>query len=168
MRNKILTFTAVFLVWLILTGSLHPVSALVGIAISVLAGLFFSDMLFRDPAPPFPARTYLGRTWWFLTLIPVFLIQAFLAAVHVSRYAYKVRPTFSPGVVRVPTRLSRVTAITILANLITLTPGTLTLDYDPDDGMYTIHWFDVTIEEPEQASRKIIGAFEKRMERIFQ
>ncbi len=168
MRKQFLTLLAVFIVWLILTGTFLPINLLVGFIVAFFTSLFFSNMLFKDPFPSsVPARKLFSRAWWLLNLFAVFLVQAFLAALLVSRYAFQLRPTFSPGVVRVPTRLRTATVVTMLANLITLTPGTLTLDYNSEDGTYTIHWIDVTSGDPEQASKHIIGVFEYRVERIF-
>ncbi len=53
----------------------------------------------------------------------------------------------------------------ILANSITLTPGTLTIDIK-DDELY-IHWIDVKTMDAQQASQKILGKFEKILEVIY-
>jgi multicomponent Na+:H+ antiporter subunit E len=53
----------------------------------------------------------------------------------------------------------------ILANSITLTPGTLTVDIDGDT-LY-IHWIDVTNMDEKAATEKIVSNFEKYLEVIF-
>lgn len=44
-----------------------------------------------------------------------------------------------PAVVRLPLRVTRPTAISTIANSITLTPGTLTMDYDQDRNSLYVH-----------------------------
>jgi multicomponent Na+:H+ antiporter subunit E len=53
----------------------------------------------------------------------------------------------------------------VLANSITLTPGTLSVDIAGDQ-MY-IHWVDVESRDVEAASRRITASFEKYLEVIF-
>lgn len=71
----------------------------------------------------------------------------------------------NPGIVKVKTRLKSPIGRMILANSITLTPGTLTIDMK-DDELY-IHWIDVETLDAEEASRKILGKFEKLLEVIY-
>lgn len=71
----------------------------------------------------------------------------------------------NPGIVKVKTRLKSPIGRMILANSITLTPGTLTIDMK-DDELY-IHWIDVKTLDTEEASRKILGKFEKLLEVIY-
>jgi len=53
----------------------------------------------------------------------------------------------------------------ILANSITLTPGTLSVDANGDH--YYIHWIDVTDVDEESATKEIVAGFEKYLEVIF-
>ena len=53
----------------------------------------------------------------------------------------------------------------ILANSITLTPGTLSVDVKDD--YYYIHWIDVTDIDEQKATQKIVSGFEKYLEVIF-
>ena len=53
----------------------------------------------------------------------------------------------------------------ILANSITLTPGTLTIDIK-EDTLY-IHWIDVKTEDIDKATENIVRKFEKYLEKIY-
>jgi len=53
----------------------------------------------------------------------------------------------------------------LLANSITLTPGTLTVDVVDDS--FFIHWIDVKDEDIKVASREIVEKFEKYLEVIY-
>ena len=71
----------------------------------------------------------------------------------------------NPGIVSVRTKLKSPIGRMALANSITLTPGTLTVDIK-EDKLY-IHWIDVTDLDEEAATRKIVSGFEKYLEVIF-
>ena len=78
-----------------------------------------------------------------------------------------VQPTIpiNPGIVAVKTKLKSPVGRMILANSITLTPGTLSVDVNDDH--YYIHWIDVTDMDEEGATKEIVAGFEKYLEVIF-
>ncbi|HLV08819.1 MAG TPA: Na+/H+ antiporter subunit E, partial [Halanaerobiales bacterium] len=127
----------------------------------------FSNLLFRKKGQPFSLFNYLRKFYFLLLFIPVFFYEAMIAALKVSKHVFERKPSFSPGIVRVKTHLTSITALTILANLITLTPGTLTLDFDKSERVYYIHWIDVTTREEAEARKEIIERFEKWLGVIF-
>ena len=67
---------------------------------------------------------------------------------------------------RVRTTLKSEAGRTALANSITLTPGTMSVDIR-DDGILYIHWINVQAEDLEGATRKIVAPFEWFLSRIF-
>jgi len=72
----------------------------------------------------------------------------------------------NPGIVRIQTSLKNSYAMTMLANSITLTPGTLTVEVDEDNGTYYIHWINITNAEP--TGRDIYGSFEEWAKRVVE
>ena len=72
-----------------------------------------------------------------------------------------------PGIVKIKTNLKTESGITALANSITLTPGTLTVDLT-DDGYLYIHWIYVKAEDVEGATQHIARKFEWFLEKIFE
>jgi len=70
-----------------------------------------------------------------------------------------------PGIVRIRTKLKSRLGRIILANSITLTPGTLTVE-TRDDTFY-IHWIDVSARNIEESTQVIVSKFEKYLEVIF-
>ena len=75
----------------------------------------------------------------------------------------------NPGIVKIETKLKSDYGLAMLANCITLTPGTIAMDIVEEKGsvyMY-IHWIDVKTKEEEEASNIIKGAFEPWVRRIF-
>lgn len=69
-----------------------------------------------------------------------------------------------PGIVRISPGLQTELGTTLLANSITLTPGTLTVDVDEDSGDLFVHWIHVTDNEP--SCEDVCGAFAKWARRI--
>ncbi len=69
-----------------------------------------------------------------------------------------------PGIVRISPNLKSDLAITLLANSITLTPGTLTVDVDEETGDLFIHWLYVLDETPEIS--QVCGDFPEWARRI--
>lgn len=76
--------------------------------------------------------------------VPVFLAKVFVAGFGVAIMAFKPSMDFWPGIVRVRGGMRTVTATSFFGTAITLTPGTLTLDYDERDDVYFVHWIDIT------------------------
>ena len=72
-----------------------------------------------------------------------------------------------PGIVKVKTTLTNPAGRAMLANSITLTPGTMTVDMT-DDGYLYIHWINVKSEDIEEATRQIVSKFEGVLRRIFE
>jgi multicomponent Na+:H+ antiporter subunit E len=72
-----------------------------------------------------------------------------------------------PGIVKIKTNLKTDSGITALANSITLTPGTMTVDLT-DDGFLYVHWINVRSDDIEQATKIIAGTFEWFIKRIFE
>jgi multicomponent Na+:H+ antiporter subunit E len=71
-----------------------------------------------------------------------------------------------PGIVKVKTTLTNPAGRTMLANSITLTPGTLSVDI-VDEYLY-IHWINVQAEDVEGATKEIVSKFEGMLRRIFE
>lgn len=167
MLQKISAFILLLTVWFILTGKITADVLIIGSAASLLITLFFSDMLFREVHRRLPWYHYLRKLALLLLFIPVFFYEAVNAALKVSRHVFEKDPSFNPGIVKVKTELQDITGLSLLANLITLTPGTLTLDYDRNENAYYIHWIDVETVEEAELKKKIIARFERWVGVIF-
>jgi multicomponent Na+:H+ antiporter subunit E len=68
-----------------------------------------------------------------------------------------------PGVVAIPLDVQTDAEITLLANLITLTPGTLSLDVSTDRRVLYIHVMYIDNDDVEAVRRKIKEGFERRV-----
>lgn len=83
-----------------------------------------------------------------------FLLDLARSSVAVARVVLSPRAAARPRFVLVPLRARSDAAITLVANYITLTPGTLTLDVAPDRGALLVH--DLTGGDSGEATRAAI------------
>lgn len=69
-----------------------------------------------------------------------------------------------PGIIALPTDLRSNWEITLLANLITLTPGTLSVDVSADNNFIYIHAMD--LPDVDETINQIKGTFEKAIKDV--
>ena len=162
MSRLLFSFIVFFLFWVAFTSSLNPqelgVGALVALIIAVLAGKEITE----DGMKNFSFH----RIQYTVRYIFVFFWEMVKANVDVAKRIIQPTIPINPGIVEVPTKLKSNVAKLALANSITLTPGTLTVDII-DDKLY-IHWIDVKSENPEENFREISSVFEKYIKEIFE
>ena len=82
-----------------------------------------------------------------LTLIGLFIKELVLSALQVAWLVVQPKPNLRPGFIAYPLTLTTDVQITLLANLITLTPGTLSVDVSEDRQTLFIHALDVPDRE---------------------
>jgi multicomponent Na+:H+ antiporter subunit E len=102
-----------------------------------------------------------------LLLFAVYLIGPFLWAMAKANLdvAYRViTGKIRPGIVRLSHGLSTDFGITLLANSITLTPGTLSVDVDEESGDLFVHWINVKDSDP--SAKAVCGSFLEWARRI--
>jgi multicomponent Na+:H+ antiporter subunit E len=123
MRRIGTTFLLVFATWVILTYSLRPESVMVGIMVSLVITVISRHLLARDT----PKLIFHPLRWAaFLVYIAVMLYLEVIAHLDVARRVFtgKIRP----AIVEVPVGFHTSLGKTLLANSITMTPGTLTVN----------------------------------------
>jgi multicomponent Na+:H+ antiporter subunit E len=95
-----------------------------------------------------------------------FLREMVLVNLRVAHDVLTPRHHMTPGIVAVPLELESDLQITLLANLITLTPGTLSLHVSDDRRTLYVHA--MYIRDPAELVREIKEGFEKRVMEVFQ
>jgi len=76
-----------------------------------------------------------------------FIAQVFLATYHVAILVLARRVDVEPAVLAYPVTRREADKVTLLGTLLTLTPGTLALDYDEEQGLLYIHALDARRRE---------------------
>lgn len=164
MSSKILLFFIGLFVWLLLSWPPDIQHLLIGILVAFLVSSITGDLFVKRPHLFKNFKRYL----WFLYYIPLFLWECIKANIDVAYRVGHPDIPIRPGIVKVKTRLKSDTALTFLANSITLTPGTMSVDIDKENGFLYIHWIYVKDENIERATKLIVEPFEKILERVFE
>lgn len=154
-------FVILFVVWLALTSSLHWQEVAVGALVALVLSLMFGRTYAALGLPPISVR----RASYFIAYIGVLSAEIVRANLDVAYRVLHPRLPIRPGIVAIKTELQQDVAKMLLANSITLTPGTFTLDVLGDTLL--IHWIVVRSEDPEEAARAIAGRFERYLRVVF-
>lgn len=158
-------FLFLLALWAIFNASLAPVLLAVGAAVALAITYLASGRDGSWTAAVWRLRATPRMLWHFLAYLGIFLVELVRANLSMLGYVYARRIDIHPGVVRVNTRLTSPMGRLALVNSIALTPGSLVLGLEGDT-LY-IHWLDVKTTDRDEASRLIVGPFEKHLEAAF-
>jgi multicomponent Na+:H+ antiporter subunit E len=167
------TFVALTAGWLLLNASFGLPHLVLGL---VLAGgvLVVTRRLFPEtadvPLAEVPRRLpgqllRLGRV---VELVVVFLAQVVLSSLRVARAALAPRLRSRPAIIGVPLDVKTDFAIIVFANLISLTPGTLSLDVSTDRKMLYVHAMFTEPEDLDALRQELKDTFERRVRGAFE
>ena len=151
----LINFILAFL-WMFLQNKYSFSSFLIG----YLLGMFIM-LAFR---PFLKERFYLGRVYSVFKLIAIFIRELILSNLSVLKVIFKPSLDMQPGIFALETVLTKDWEITILANMITLTPGTLVIDISEDNKILYIHAMDVP--DVDEAVESIRNSFEKVIKEV--
>ncbi|MBV6684436.1 Na+/H+ antiporter subunit E [Rossellomorea sp. RS05] len=146
----LLNFILAF-VWMFLSVSFTAPSFIVGYLLGLLIILAMRRF--------FPDRFYLWRVVASISLLLLFLKELIKANVDVLKTVLKPKLDFQPGIFAYETNLKKDWEVTLLANLITLTPGTLVMDISMDKKILYVHAID--LPDKEAVINDIRNSFEK-------
>lgn len=160
--KSVMCAVAALALWLLLFWSAEPAVVAVGAVLAVIIGASMGKIF-----PGSLAKWLDPRRWFFAAVyLPYFLYYCIRANLDVMIRVIHPDVPIRPGIVKVPTTLTDPMAKTFLANSITLTPGTLSIDIDGQD-LY-IHWINIHTDAPDQRFAIIVGRFEPLLRRIFE
>jgi len=161
MKNYILMFLTLMVFWLLLNNSLDLEIVAVGVAVSLLISLIFcSKCSIFDEISFTPKALYATVMFIF-----VFLGALIKANLSITKRVLSPSLPINPGIVQVKTKLKSKVGRMVLANAITLTPGTFTLELNGED--LFIHWVNVKSGETEESTKEIVSSFEKYLEVMY-
>lgn len=96
-----------------------------------------------------------------LSLIALFLKELLLSGLRVAWLVLQPKLRLRPGIIAYPLALTTDLQITLFANMITLTPGTLSVDVSADRKTLFIHAID--IDDKEKLIGSIAAGFETKV-----
>ena len=164
-EHRIARYLTAFLVsygvWLALVDTLNWQELLMGGVLSAIVAAFgwryFSQVGF--------SHLSVKKVVYLIAYIPVFFWAMIKANFDVAYRVIHPRMPINPGIVLIKTDLKSDSGKLALANSITLTPGTLTMDVKGDNML--IHWINVKSTDTDEATRIISKRFERFLKVIF-
>lgn len=144
--------------WASLTGGFGPFDLLFGF----LLGYLVLWLITRMGKPV----KYFRQIPLVLGLLGYFLFDLVRANLRMAGIILLPKMKLRPAVIAVPLSLNSEAAIILLANMITLTPGTLSLDISTDRRMLYLHT--VYLDDPEQFKLKLMDGYERRLKELFE
>ncbi|GAA0330576.1 Na+/H+ antiporter subunit E [Oceanobacillus sp. FSL W7-1293] len=151
MPFQILINVLLAILWMFLQNEYTFVSFLSGYFIGILILFIIRRFLKFD--------FYLKKVWAIMKLIYLFMIELIKANIDVVKVVLNPKQDHQPGIVAVRTCLESDFEISMLAALITLTPGTISMDFSDDSKTIYVHSIDVP--DKEIMIKDIQDSFEK-------
>ena len=155
------TWLIIFVIWLAFTASIDIFEISVGLVVSFIITLFTYDS--------FTTRGVKGlspvKLIYVFQYVIVFLIALVKANFNVAKIVLSPKLPINPGIVEFESKLDSDFAKMILANSITLTPGTLSVDVI--ENRFFIHWLEVKDSDTEVAYNEIAKPFEDILLKIY-
>ena len=159
------TFILCFAFWMLLTWSVDTQELIAGAIVSLAAALFTSRFFIHESPGHFYNPFNLLE---FIIYLGVFDVELFKANIDMAKRCLGGYKNINPGIIKTEVDLPSDYAESLLANCITLTPGTITLDIAEQDGKtyFYVHCIDVTgMKELEPGVYDPGDAFKGNMEK---
>ncbi len=160
MSRSLLINVMLALVWTAVSGTVNSTNLLVGLVLGYVILLIAQPLI--------EVANYVERVWALTDLLLTFIRELLLSSFRVAKDV--IMPSHAhldPGVIAVPVDLETELELTVFANLISLTPGTLTLDHSADKRFLYIHVMDIQDRDVEAVRRNLKELFEERVRRAF-
>lgn len=145
------------LAWAALTGSFTEINLLIGFVIGYLMLWVMQSVT--------GSSSYYVKVPQVISLVAFFLWQLILANLRVAYSVLAPPSQMRPGIVAIPLDIEKDEEITLLANLITLTPGTLSLDVSDDRRVLYVH--SMHVYDLEKFRHDIKKGFEQKVREVF-
>jgi multicomponent Na+:H+ antiporter subunit E len=159
----ILQFAVLFAFWLILSGKLEVKYLLFGLVSAALVTFVTQDLLQpqeRQRKTPSSLAGFFKAGWRLLSYFVWLIYEIVQSNLQVAYIVLHPKLPIDPGLLRFRTRLRSPLGHVILANSITLTPGTITVDLT--EGTYLVHAL-----VPEAAGALLEEKMQAKLEAIF-
>ncbi|SDI35073.1 Na+/H+ antiporter subunit E [Natribacillus halophilus] len=131
MAFQILLNIVIAIFWMALQGEYTSVNFVIGYVIGLGVVYFLRGSLNET--------FYMRRVWAIIKLIVIFIKELVVANLDMIRIVLSPKLNVTPGIIALRTDLKTDWEITILSMCITLTPGTMTMDYSQDGRTLYIH-----------------------------
>ena len=161
LRDTAVLFVTLMLFWLMLSGKLDTDVLIVGAVASLIIALLYRDGLSFFTEFRFTPQAFVAGFRYY----GYFLRELFKSNLNMAAIVLSPSLPITPGIVKVRTRLKSRMGRLMLANSITLTPGTLTVEM-AGEWLY-IHCVTLGATDVEAATAEIVSGFESYLEVMY-
>lgn len=144
--------------WAALVGSFEPINLLFGFLLGFIVMWIINRVAGTAP--------YFKRAPRIIEFFLFFVWELLTANFRLIATVLSPRMPLRPAVVAVPLDLKKENSLILLANLISLTPGTLSLDISNDRQTLFVHT--IWLEDPDTFRQEIKQGFERRVKEILE
>ena len=155
-------FLLAMIIWILLSLPLDLQNFLLGILTSALVTAIFGKYFMIEDDKLWHPRRFI----WLLYYIPVFLYYMIKANIDVMYRVLHPEMPIRPGIVKARISLKSKLARALLANSITLTPGTLCMELKGEE--LIIHWINVQSQDETEVRKHVFEKFENILREIFE
>jgi len=156
MKKILSTWMVLYVIWVALAGfSIEEL--LVGLGVS----LILSVLIGKTQGYDFGFKIVVQAVKFLFVYLPYFIFKLIEANIDLAKIVLNPKLPINPGFVTITTGLEGDVAKLMLANSITLTPGTLSIDVEGQDLL--IHWVDISGNDKNDYFKTIASGFEKRL-----
>ena len=155
--NLFLVNVLLALSWAAVSGSFSLGNLLFGFVLGALALSLIREQV--------GSVGYFSRIRRVFSLFALFIYELVMSGIRVANLVLSPNMNLKPGIFAYDLKVDRDLEITLLANLITLTPGTLSVDVSPDRSTLYIHALDCA--DPDQIRKEIADGFERKILEAF-
>jgi multicomponent Na+:H+ antiporter subunit E len=142
--------------WCILNENFSLVTILIGIAVSLVANIVVALLFTDEEGFTGPYRLSFISLLRYIWVLFANIIKSAIAVIHIILFKDD-----TPMIITIKTDIHRIWPVCLIANGITLTPGTVTIDIK--DNEITVLWLNPTTDDPALASKIILGHFENAL-----
>jgi multicomponent Na+:H+ antiporter subunit E len=151
MAFQILLNIGLAIIWMLLRNDFSPIEFFIGYVVGIALLYVLRRFLHFD--------FYFRRVIAIIKLILLFLWELVLANVDMAKIVLSPKLNIEPGIIAIPTKLKTDWEVTLLASLISLTPGTVSM-YFSEDGK-TIYVHSIHVPDKEAMIKQIRNTFER-------
>jgi multicomponent Na+:H+ antiporter subunit E len=161
---------ALMIIWVALTEDFSPANLLLGFVFGAFLLWFGRGVTGRlhyfqwgeDVPGPFGLAF---RFWLLIKFVVIFVWEVILANINIMLTVLKPHLDLQPAIIALPLDIDSDIEITMLANMITLTPGTLSLDVSDDRRTLYVHC--VYASNPDETKRELKDGFETLVHEVI-
>ena len=153
MAFQLFTNILVMFAWLLFFDNYSAPDAVIGYVIGIIVVRILAHFMGDE--------FYLRRAGYLLKLILVFFRELLYANLHVMRIIASFNMNLAPGFIAVPTRLESNTEKALFGVMMSLTPGTMVIEFSDDNRYVYIHALNA--DDREAATKKVQTVYEKNI-----